>query len=402
MTTTFTTAPIIPVILCGGSGMRLWPASRENHPKQFLSLTNDFSLLQNTARRALRACGADARAIVCVTHESMRGAVSEHLAEIDNDAPLHILSEPAARNTAAAIAFAARYVSTTFGPDAILWILPADHHIEHEDILQAALQKALTAVHDSRLVTFGITPTRADTGYGYIRLGKGLEAHEGVHAVCHFREKPDTATAQSYLDSGEYLWNSGMFLFNAATVLKEFETHAPGILEIVDAAMEKSITDPCPYTYTAVVAQPFDKAVIEKSDAVAVVPCDPGWSDIGSWESLWDLRAKDHNNNVIEGRAAAYNSSGCLIQAKDRLIAVAGLDDIIVIETEDAILIGNKNDSDSMKELVAGLKKLDAPETKHIVRPSEPAQPWTMVRKIGQTESVFIGKIPANDKRHIA
>jgi len=375
---------IVPVILCGGSGTRLWPASRENHPKQFLSLMNDFSLLQNTMRRTLRACNANASALVTVTLGNMKRAVMDQLAEIDASATGHILCEPSARNTAAAVAFAADYVHKTFGENAILWILPADHHIANEDVLAQSFKDALRAAKTGQLVTFGINPTRPDTGYGYIRVGAANDCGK-IHAVEQFVEKPDYQTAVDYLESGDYLWNSGMFLFSAKSVIDHYESLAPKILADVRGAMESSMTQPCAKRYAGIESQPFDKAIMEKSARVSVVPCNPEWSDIGSWESLWDIRDKDANNNVIEGKAACFNAQGCLIQSKDRLIAIAGLDNIVVVETEDALLITNKSDNDSMKTLVKNMKIAGAPEV--VDMPSrQPAQPWTMIKSLpGET-----------------
>jgi mannose-1-phosphate guanylyltransferase/mannose-6-phosphate isomerase len=374
---------IVPVILCGGSGTRLWPASRENHPKQFLPLMNDFSLLQNTMRRALRVSGADASNLVVVTLAAMKDGVEKQLSEMNEFATKHILCEPSARNTAAAVAFAAAYVYRTFGPDAIMWVLPADHHITREDVLSTAFGHALSAAKDDHLVTFGISPSRPDTGYGYIKLGAAK--NENVRMADRFVEKPDAKTAQSYLDAGDYLWNSGMFLFSVASVLAHFEEYANDIMTSTFAAMENGTqTNPDAKTYAAVQSIPFDKAIMEKSKKVAVVPCDPEWSDVGSWESLWDIRAKDKNNNVIEGKAACHNATGCLIQGKDRLIAVAGLHDIVVVETDDALLITHKSDGDSMKSLVKGLKDSGAIET--IDHPAAPqaTQPWSLVKSLGE------------------
>ncbi len=375
---------IVPVILCGGSGTRLWPASRENHPKQFLPLMNDLSLLQNTLRRALRVSGAAPSSLVVVTLDRMKDHVASHLAEIDENATAHILCEPSAQSTAAAVAFAAAYIYRTFGPDAFMWILPADHHITREDILAQSFTHALAAAKDDHLVTFGIAPSRPDTGYGYIRLGD-LKA-DNVHHAERFVEKPDAQTAQAYLDEGKYLWNSGMFLFSVSSILSQYEELANDIMTDIFAAMENGhqTKSPCAKTYAGVRSQPFDKAIMEKSKRVAVVPCDPEWSDVGSWESIWDLRAKDKNNNVIDGKAACHNATGCLIQAKDRLIAVAGLHDIVVVETDDALLISSKNDGDSMKALVQGLKKSGAKEALDHPAPTQASQPWTMVKSLGE------------------
>ena len=348
---------IIPVILCGGSGSRLWPASRERHPKQFLHLTDDFSLLQNTARRALRVAGCDGGSLVTVTLRALAGEVITQLAEIDSEATRHVLCEPAARNTAAAVAFAALYVDRIFGKDAMMWILPADHHIGDESALADAFRLGLLAAKRNHLTTFGIRPNRPETGYGYIRQGRAFLGGS-VHKADAFIEKPDAATASAYIEAGNYLWNSGMFLFSTNTLLNEYETHAADILKAVRAMMDnvdlpRQAVD---QIYAAIPDRPFDKAIMEKSSRVAIVPCDPLWSDIGSWESLWELREKDADGNVIEGRAACHDTHNCLIQAGNRLIACAGMDNIVVIETADAVLIADRHNGDAMRALVKTLK----------------------------------------------
>ena len=348
---------IIPVILCGGSGTRLWPASREARPKQFLSLVDDFSLLQNTVSRALRVSGAEPSDIVVVTLGAMADQIAEQLSAIGIPES-HILKEPAARNTAAAVAFAAAYVSRTFGDDALMWVLPSDHHIGDENALSRSFSQACPAARDGKLLTFGITPTRPDTGYGYIRAASGGGE---VLAVEQFVEKPDLATATQYLASGQYLWNSGMFLFTAGHVLAEFERLSPSILAAVKAATQAAPTEPSREDYVRIESQPFDKAIMEKSASVAVVPSNPAWSDIGSWESLWELRDKDEAGNVTSGRVTVSNARDCLIQSKDKLVAVAGLDNIVVVETDDAILIMKKSDNDSMKDMVKRLKDSGTP-----------------------------------------
>lgn len=350
---------IVPVILCGGSGTRLWPASRESHPKQFLSLTGETSLLQNTASRALRISGAKASNLVVVTLAAMKSLIEKQLSETLGGSPSHIVSEPCARNTAAAVAAAALYVARTFGEDALMWVLPSDHHIGNELALAQSFAHALDSARDKKLATFGITPTRPDTGYGYIRAKKS-DAGKTVMRVEEFVEKPNFDTAKKYLQSGDYMWNSGMFLFSAKTVLDEFETHAPDILAGVQAALQNDVLDAS--TYAKIPSQPFDKAVMEKSDKVCVVPANPDWSDIGSWESLWDICDKDENNNVLDGNAVTLNAKNSLIHSKKKLIAVAGLENIVVVETDDAILIMNKQDNDSMRELIKKLKDNGARE----------------------------------------
>lgn len=347
---------VIPVILCGGSGTRLWPASRERFPKQFLKLIGGNSLLQETAQRAHAITGAPWDNLLTVTLGALGDQVRTQLAEIDPVAARHILSEPCARNTAAAVAFAALYIRAHFGKDAFVWILPADHHIGHTNVLAEAFHEGLAAAGDGHLVTFGIQPTRPETGYGYIRSGDRLG--ERGFKVDSFVEKPDLNTAKAYLDSGDYLWNSGMFLFRAGDVLNEFDVLAKDILSGVEKAMASGEENaPDAARYNAIPSEPFDKAILEKSGKVAVVPCNPDWSDIGSWESLWEIRAKDGNGNVTEGEVVYESTHNCLIQSRDRLIACAGLENIVAIDTGDAILIADRRNGDAIKALVSEMKK---------------------------------------------
>ncbi len=365
------TTTVIPVILCGGSGTRLWPASRDQHPKQLLSLIDNFSLLQNTMMRALRISGGNARDVVTVTHAALAPQVAAQLSAIDPEATRHILQEPSARNTAAAVAYAAAYIHRTFGKNALMWILPSDHHIGDEEEMTAAFKCALRGSEDGYLVTFGIRPTRPETGYGYIRLGKAL-ADGAIHHAEAFVEKPDAATARGYIAAGNYLWNSGMFLFSTEILLAEYRSHAAEILEKVYLAMAQGMGS----HYAAVPEAPFDKAVMEKSSRVAIIPCNPGWSDIGSWESLWEIREKDTHGNVIEGNALCQSTYNCLIHAKKRFIACAGLENLVVIETDDALLIANRSDTDAMRSLVNSLKKTGRYEMSHPA-PANMDQPLT-------------------------
>lgn len=375
---------IVPVILCGGSGTRLWPASRENHPKQFLSLINDRSLLQNTVERAMRISGADASSIVVVTLGVMEDAVIRDLSKIDPRATNHILCEPSARNTSAAIAFAADYVASTFGVDAIMWILPSDHHIADETAMAKAFSHALPSVQDSNIVTFGITPTRPDTGYGYIKIDKPDKMGD-VHWVSEFIEKPDLDTARLYFESGDYLWNSGMFVFTVETVIRQFKTFAHDILMGVRRAVETDSKNPDMDFYENIESIPFDKSIVENSTNVTVVPCNPEWSDIGSWESLWEIREKDENGNVLNGRAACYNSTSCFVHSKNRLIATSGIDDLVIVETEDAILVARKSDTESIKTLVQKLKEEGMQEVIDIPEKSA-GKAWSMVKTIAANE----------------
>lgn len=373
---------IVPVILCGGSGTRLWPVSREGLPKQFLRLIGSGTLLQETAERALRVTGAPESHVVTVTLDALRPEVARQLAALDPAMARHVIGEPSARNTAAAVALAARYVEKAFGPEACLWILAADHYMGDEAALGEGFRAALAAARDGYLSTFGITPTRPETGYGYIRVGGALDTAPSARAIDRFVEKPDRATAQSYLDSGAYLWNSGMFLFRADAVLRNFAAHAPEILSLVDKAMKNGDDEGrsvCADTYNTIPEVPFDTAIMEKTDRAAVVPCDPAWSDIGSFESLWEIRDRDANGNVLDGLVAAHDSRDCLVMAQDRLVACVGVKDLVIAETGDCVLVADRRNSDALKVLVKALKKSGRPE---ISEPVEKSFDWGSARTL--------------------
>lgn len=277
---------IIPVILCGGSGKRLKPISSEVKPKQFLSYAGSSSLLQQTTLRAQRVCAAEKNEFVFVTRESLRAELAGQLRMLDAEYACHVLCEPSGRNTAAAVALAARYVEQSFGKDALMWVLPSDHVVRDEAALEDALCAAAFAAKTGAITTFGITPDRAETDYGYIRKASTCLGR-GAYLAAGFAEKPDAETARRYIKNGDYLWNSGMFVFQAASVLKNFSKHAPEILAQVDASTARSFKNPSAAVYVDIPSMPFDKAVMEHANNVAVVPCDIGWSDIGSWRRLF-------------------------------------------------------------------------------------------------------------------
>jgi mannose-1-phosphate guanylyltransferase / mannose-6-phosphate isomerase len=381
---------IIPVILCGGSGTRLWPLSREEMPKQFLRLIGNTSLLQDTLTRAMAVSGAVAHEVVTVTTDAVRRNVVTQMVEVDADSTLHILGEPVARNTAAAIAYAARYTQAVFGDDAVLWVMPSDHHMGDLGALKQALDAALAAARDGALVTFGINPTRAETGYGYIKQGDAAN-QEGVYRAAQFVEKPDAQTAQSYVDSGAYLWNSGMFVLPVATLIAEFESYAPEVLAGVKAAMGQRVNVPLSLeAYSKIPSMPFDKAVMEKSARVCVVPCDPKWSDIGSFESLWDVQEKDPHGNVTDGRVAAVDTRNSMIMSEGRLVACAGVDNVAVLDTGDAVLVADMRKPDSMRQLMATLKHMKVEE---IVRPHSEKRPWGDFKVLGQASGYKLKEI---------
>lgn len=381
---------IIPVILCGGSGTKLWPLSREGMPKQFLSLLDEKSLLQNTVLRAQRASNALNSEFVYVTLANSERELSNQLVELGNGYNAHILCEPMARNTAAAVALASAYVAETFGDDAYMWVLPADHHIADENALQNALHDTMIAAGQGYLATFGILPTRPDTGYGYIHFADEIVQDERARHVAEFVEKPNLETAQTYLNDGQYLWNSGMFVFQAKTILENYAQYAPHILDAITAQKSSGYKTISTAAYLAIESAPFDTAIMEKTDKVAVVPCSIGWSDIGSWESIWDISDKDTSGNVVEGTIVQYDSHDCMIYSQDRLVAVAGIRDIVVIETGDSVLIADKSNSDALKSLVDDLKKQGSSETKI---PTKQSFPWGSTKILSKGDDYLVNKI---------
>lgn len=350
---------IAPVILCGGSGSRLWPVSQISRPKQFLKLVSDKTMLQDTLTRALAVSGAPPDRVISVTASALKEETSRQLGEIDAAAARHVLAEPFARNTAAAVAYAALYVRNIFGPGAAMWVLPADHHVGDESSLEKALNFAKKTAQDGYIITFGVRPTRAETGYGYIHAGEPLHGNPHVLSVHEFAEKPDQSSAESYIASGKYLWNSGMFFFHAETVLRQYREYAPDILESVENSMDVDGAL-SPERYKAVRAEPFDKAILEKSSSVAVAPCEPEWSDLGSWESIWEISGKDGDGNAVKGEVTCVQTRNCLIHSQKRLVACAGVQDIVVAETEGAILVADLKNGAIMRMLTEALKRDEA------------------------------------------
>jgi mannose-1-phosphate guanylyltransferase/mannose-6-phosphate isomerase len=350
---------LVPVILSGGAGTRLWPLSRELHPKQLLALTTKRSMLQETA---LRLAGLEASAPILVCNEAHRFLVAEQLRLLDVK-PSAILLEPLGRNTAPAIALAAQTAlkrAPKADSDPVLLVLPADHVIRDVAAFQTAVRTALPMVQQGGLATFGIVARSAHTGYGYIRRGAAIG---DVHRIDAFVEKPDLARAQEFVNSGEYYWNSGMFMFQARRYLEELERWAPAIATVCRAAFEAASED---LDFIRVDAKKFaecpsdsiDYAVMEKTGDAIVVPLDAGWSDVGSWSSLHEASEADAHGNVVRGDVMIEDSSGCYLYAESRLVAAVGLTDHVVVETKDAILVAPKARVSDVKKLVGKLKEL--------------------------------------------
>ena len=349
-----------PVVLAGGSGSRLWPKSRAALPKQFLALTSEQTMLQETLQRL---DGSSAANPIVICNDAHRFLVAEQLRQMGGD---HggIILEPVGRNTAPAIALAALHAMQT-DDDPVLLVLAADHLIKDSAGFQAAVSKANELAMEGNLVTFGIVPDQAHTGYGYIKGGEAI----GVGMkVDEFVEKPDLATAQQYVDSGNYFWNSGMFMFKASVYLAELKKHAPEMYSICEQAIASESKDLDfiridPEIFATCPDDSIDYAVMEKTALAAMVPLDAGWSDVGNWSSLWETADnKDEKGNVIVGDAILEGVNNSYINAEERLIAVVGLDDVVVVETKDAVMVANKNKVQDIKNVVNKLKAEQRPE----------------------------------------
>lgn len=348
----------IPVILSGGVGSRLWPLSRQAHPKQFMRLTSTGeSLLQQTWQRLQGL--PQLQPPVVVANEAHRFLVAEQFQEL-GVTPTRILLEPLGRNTAPAITLAALYVTEVLATDAILLVLPADHLIQDVAAFQQGLQRALAPAAKDWLVTFGITPTSPHTGYGYIRRGEALsDAH--TYRVAEFVEKPDLATAEAYLADGHYLWNSGMFLFRAQSFLAELAQQQPEILHDCRLALREGRED---LDFIRLAKEPLsrcpslsvDYGVMEKTQKAAVVPLECGWSDVGSWASLWEVTPKDEFGNSCRGDVLTYSTKNCFVHGQHRLVALLGVENLIVVETADAVLIAHQEAAQQVKQVVEQLQ----------------------------------------------
>ncbi len=348
---------IVPVLLAGGSGTRLWPVSRTVMPKHLASLLGERSLLQETARRLLAF--APAQRVITVGAEAQEVLLQRQLTEIAGPLPDNLLLEPQPRNTAAAIAVAACHALQQWGPESILLVCPSDHLISRPEELEKAVAASLDAAATGRIVTFGIGPGRAEPGFGYIALGPAIEAWPGLHEVREFVEKPARARAEQMLERGGYLWNAGIFLMRAEVVLGELERYEPAIAEASREAFAAlragSGLRLSAEAYTRIPAAPIDKAVMERSARIAVAPCDPGWSDVGSWNALWELADRDAAGNAQDGDVVLEDVRDSFVKAEHRLVVLAGVRDLAVVETADAVLVAGREASDAIKGVVAKL-----------------------------------------------
>ncbi|NIB44473.1 mannose-1-phosphate guanylyltransferase/mannose-6-phosphate isomerase [Pseudomaricurvus alkylphenolicus] len=347
---------IVPVVMAGGSGTRLWPMSRSLYPKQFLPLVNQTSMLQDTCARL---DGMESAAPLVICGEDHRFTVAEQLRELDARQAGRIVLEPAGRNTAPAVALAALQATAGGDNDPLLLVLAADHVITDVSAFQTSVEAAIAHAQTGKLVTFGIVPTGPETGYGYIRQGEDLG---GAYRVAEFVEKPNLETAEKYLASGDFAWNSGMFLFKAGRYLEELKAHRPDILAACQEAMAQASVDadfvrPDKDAFLNCPDDSIDYAVMEKTSDAVVVPMDCGWSDVGSWSALWEVSPKDGNGNALRGDIITYDTHNCFVRSDSKLVATVGLKDIVVVESDDAIMVAAKDRVQEVKRIVEALKK---------------------------------------------
>ena len=385
---------IYPVILSGGSGTRLWPISRSLFPKQFLSLNGKHSFFQETALRVKGFEGFSTPTIIC--NSEHRFIVKEQLSAIGITAK-NIILESKGRNTAAAAAIAAIKISE-LDPDGLILLLASDHSITKPDLLRTALIKSIPAAKENRLVTFGVRPDRAETGYGYIKIGSSIETIQNCYEVDKFVEKPNKNTAETYLLSGKYLWNSSLFLFNANTYLKELQLFEPEIKSACQTALDEATID---LDFIRLNDRAFSKspsisidyAVMEHTSKAVVVPIEPGWSDVGSWLALWEILDKDENQNAILGDVIAQETKGSFIQANSRLITTIGVEDLIISETPDAVLVLHKDYVQDVKQVVDKLKKANRPE---VIAHTLVHRPWGNFEIINSGPTHQVKRITVN------
>ena len=391
-------ATLIPVVISGGVGSRLWPVSRALLPKQYIEIPGMVgSLFQNTLERVKGLDGVAEPIVVC--SEEHRFVVAEQLRQIGVGAQL--LLEPYGRNTAPAIALAAME-AMALGEDPLLLVLPADHLIEDTASLHRAIGIARTLAMSSRLVTFGIPPRSPETGYGYLQQGDEI-AGGGVDVV-KFVEKPDLATAQRYVDEGDYLWNSGMFLFRASVFLKQLKIHATDIHETctaTHAALEREtdfarIPDA---EFHRCRSDSIDYAVMEKAGGVAAVPLNAGWNDLGAWDALWSVQVKDGDDNVVSGDVLTEEVYGSYIQSESRLVAAVGVRDAIIIETPDAVLVANREDAQGVKKIVDQLQALGRSER---LAHRRERRPWGSFESLASGQGFQVKRIVVNPRSSLS
>lgn len=397
---------LIPVLLSGGVGSRLWPVSREAHPKPFMKLADGESLLQKTFLRA--ATLPYVTEIVTVTNRELLFKTEDDYQSVNKSGLVQsFILEPFGRNTAAAIAVAALHLRETHGTDAHMLVLAADHLIHDQSAFHDAVEKAMVLSQNGWLVTFGIQPSHAETGFGYLEAGCALETGQGLR-VNRFVEKPDVKTAAEYLAAGNYLWNSGMFCFKVGTVLNELQEHAPDLLAAAARTVEMSrIATATGYrclsldavSFTEVPDISFDYAVMEHSERVVTVPCTIGWTDVGSWNTVSDLTAPDDAGNRSNGEVLVHNASNNYVQSQSRLTALIGVEDLLIVDTPDALMVAHKDCAQDVKHIVAKLK--DSGHTLHKLH-NTVHRPWGTYTTLEEGERFKIKRIVVKPKASLS
>lgn len=375
------------VIIAGGAGSRLWPVSREAHPKPFIRMEDGLSLLQKTFRRGQAAGSVES--VTTVTNRELFFRTEDDYRELAPSEPLHYLLEPFGRNTAPAVAAAALELQRRYGDDALMLVLPADHLVQDEAAFAHAVECAAEAAAEGQLVTFGIQPSHAETGFGYIELADTASSGQAQRVV-RFVEKPSRELAEEYLAGGRHLWNSGMFCFRAGSVLEELACHAPGLLQGVTETLAAarrsegeghSVAHLCAERFGAVEEDSIDYALMEKSRRVAVVPCELGWSDIGSWQAMAELVAPDANGNRLIGEVELEDAHNCYIRSRNRLTAAVGVEDLVIVDTPDALLVAHKDRSQEVKKIVQRLKRNGSELHEHHVTVHRPWGTYTVLEE---------------------
>lgn len=385
---------IIPVILAGGSGTRLWPLSRQLYPKQLIDIYNEKTMLQNTVLRLDGIESIGSPIIVC--NEDHRFMAAQQLKQIHIQS-LSIILEPVGRNTAPAIALAA-LKAMEYEEDPILLVLPADHVIEKKGDFHAAITAALTYAESDNLITFGIIPDSPETGFGYIKKADLLDPGTGACKIDRFVEKPDLDTAQKFFDSGSYCWNSGMFMFKAKAIIKELETHAPEIMLPCKGLVAAGIKDLDFFRlsldgFKDIPSDSIDYAVMEKTSKGIVIPFDAGWNDLGSFDALWQAGKKDECSNVIKGDVMTHNVKGSYISSESSLITAIGIENFVVVETKDAILISPRDQVQDVKKIVNQLKDHNRQE---IVSHRKVYRPWGSYETVDSGHRFQVKRITVN------
>lgn len=389
---------LFTVILAGGSGTRFWPLSREMHPKQLMTVFENRSMFRMTVERALALAPAERARIVTISSQIQEITTSAAELGINKD---NILEEPSGRNTAAAIGLA---VSDINNPDAVIAVLPSDHFIKDEQALVSIIKKASIAAAQDWIVALGITPTRPETGYGYLRRGTRLEIHGAgeIFAAAQFVEKPDLEKAGEYMRSEEYFWNSGMFIFRAGRFMSELKRFLPGHYEALEELKQtdkKSNRPGYEHIYQSMERVSVDYGIMERADRVAVIPAKIGWSDVGSWKALYDILDKNGEGNVLHGDAEAIGSGNSLVWSEKRLVAALGMENTAIIETPDAVLVCPLHRSQEVRSVAERLLKL---ERKEAISPYKFIKPWGSYTILEQDENYQVKRIEIKQGKRLS